>query len=625
MMKHYLKMFTTAWSGGSKKKIIISLSTIGIVCAIATGVTISYFHDTETSAGNTFTAGKLNLKIDNTCHYNGKECKLDTQTQKYFWNGTTEECFCTWAKKDLAADDLLFNFPDVKPGDNGEDTVSLHVDNNDAWVCATLGNLKNDDNGCDKPESDIDQTCGAGQGELQDNLYLTVWKDTDCDNILDTASGHCVTVDPNFDPGCGTVNEEGICNSSRPPGEPNHVLCHWTAGQPTEQVLVDNQKVTTSLWPIADATTGGVPIKGGSDYCLGAKWNVPIETSNIIQSDSVIGDITFNAVQARNMPNFKCSDMYSEVCDGVDNNFNNQIDEGPLWLNKGQACTVGLGQCQSAGTYICDTNNPAGTTICSVTAGTPGAEVCDGIDNNCDGQVDEGNPGGNVSCNTGLLGICAGGATQCQNGAIMCVQSAQPTTEVCNGKDDDCDGLVDEDGACAVCGNGILEGKEECDDGNQSNFDFCSNSCTKILDKDLDGYAGNDCNDSNAAIHPGATEIVGNSLDEDCSGWVACYRDLDNDTYGSSIIVPNGYPATNGTATTLCSASNTDSMDDTNNDCNDTNASVHPFATEVCNGLDDDCDGLVDEGISDGALCWTGEMGQHAYLTCSGGAWQCIH
>ena len=101
-------------------------------------------------------------------------------------------CFCTWSAKDLT-NELFFNFPDVKPGDEGEDTVSIHVDNNDAWVCAELANLKNNDNGCDSPENKpgVDnlrnqlRQSGEGQGELKDNLYFTIWKDTDCDNILD--------------------------------------------------------------------------------------------------------------------------------------------------------------------------------------------------------------------------------------------------------------------------------------------------------------------------------------------------------------------------------------------------------------------------------------------------------
>jgi predicted ribosomally synthesized peptide with SipW-like signal peptide len=178
-MNKYKEMLVSAWSAGNKKKIISSVAIIAFVIAIAVGVTISYFQDTETSTGNKFVAGKFNLKIDNTCHYNGKVCEKVGDV--YFWQGTQEPCSCTWEKKDLAGE-LFFNFLDVKPGDIGEDTISLHIDDNDAWVCAELANLKNYDNGCEKPEIPGDTTCGTsptdpgeGLGELQDNLFFSIW------------------------------------------------------------------------------------------------------------------------------------------------------------------------------------------------------------------------------------------------------------------------------------------------------------------------------------------------------------------------------------------------------------------------------------------------------------------
>jgi predicted ribosomally synthesized peptide with SipW-like signal peptide len=426
------------------KKLFLRLSLIGGVVALLTGGTVAYFQDKETSSNNKFTAGKFNLQVGSQCTYNG-------QVQNN----------CNWITLKDLTNELFFNFADIKPGDYGENTVNLKVDNNDAWMCAEIANLVSDDNGCESPENKLDTTCGPGQGELQDNLFLTVWKDTDCDNQLDKAGGLCVTSDPGFDPGCGTVNDEEICNTSRPPGEPNHILCHWVDGQATEQVLVDNQPARAGLWPIADSTTGTGPLAGGQSSCLGVSWKVPIETTNIIQTDSLVGDVIFNAVQSRHTENFRCSDLYTEVCDGKDNNYNGQTDEGPLWINKGQPCSAGVGACQASGTYICNAGNPTGPTICSATAGTPGEEICgDGLDNNCNGQVDEG---------------------------------------------------------CQVCGNGIVEGTEQCDDGNQSNFDFCSTSCTTIPDKDQDGYAGDDCNDNNAAIHPGAAEVC-NLKDDNCDG-----------------------------------------------------------------------------------------------------------
>ena len=105
------------------KKILVSLSVIGVVAAIVVGGTIAYFSDTETSTGNTFTAGAIDLTIDNESYYNGVRSE-----------GTS------WQLADLI-DQLFFNFSDLKPGDWGEDTVSIHVDNNDAWACVTFDNM----------------------------------------------------------------------------------------------------------------------------------------------------------------------------------------------------------------------------------------------------------------------------------------------------------------------------------------------------------------------------------------------------------------------------------------------------------------------------------------------------
>ena len=89
------------------------------------------------------------------------------------------------------------------------------------------------------------------------------------------------------------------------------------------------------------------------------------------------------------------------------------------------------------------------------------------------------------------------------------------------------------------------------------------------------GYVSNssDCNDDNASVHPGATEICGNSIDDDCDGQV-------DETCGSPDNDGDGYTIAQG-------------------DCNDNNASINPGATEICgNGIDDNCNGSVDENCN---------------------------
>ena len=114
------------------KRILIGLSVIAAVAAIVVGATTAYFSDIETSTGNTFTAGSIDLKVDNHCYYNGKECKKVNDGVYHWFNGDTdtgETCTCAWGLDDLDGH-VFADFSDLKPGDWGEDTISFHVHDN---------------------------------------------------------------------------------------------------------------------------------------------------------------------------------------------------------------------------------------------------------------------------------------------------------------------------------------------------------------------------------------------------------------------------------------------------------------------------------------------------------------
>lgn len=118
-----------------------------------------------------------------------------------------------------------------------------------------------------------------------------------------------------------------------------------------------------------------------------------------------------------------------------------------LILGGVEACGLGEEDCAERGT--CGTfcagafRNAEGEWTC------PETETCNDIDDDGDGKIDNGDPGGGVPCDTGRSGVCAQGTTTCLNGNIICKDDVvQGTPEVCNDLDDDCNGIVDDSGNC---------------------------------------------------------------------------------------------------------------------------------------------------------------------------------
>lgn len=183
------------------------------------------------------------------------------------------------------------------------------------------------------------------------------------------------------------------------------------------------------------------------------------------------------------------------------------------------------------------------------------SEVCDGLDNDCNGTPDDGNPGSNVECNSGLPGVCNAGLTTCSSGAIQCIPNIMPNAqmETCNALDDDCNGQTDEGfnlgaacsngvGTCAAAGviacNAIgtatcnavpgMPGAEVCDgldndcNGQIDNGYPVGTTCTVGLGQcaatGLNVCSGNGGVVCNASPNGGSTEVCGNQIDEDCDG-----------------------------------------------------------------------------------------------------------
>ena len=183
-----------------------------------------------------------------------------------------------------------------------------------------------------------------------------------------------------------------------------------------------------------------------------------------------------------------------EACNGVDDDCDGTIDNS---AGLGEACTAGLGQCLAAGVTICDP--AAQAVVCSARPGPTQPERCDGLDNDCDGNADEENPGSGLACETGVPGQCAAGRTSCDAGRIICVQSNQPVPELCDARDNNCDGRADEGNpgggqACptgqpGICGAGTsacANGAVRCNQTLQARAEACNG-----LDDDCNGVVDN--------------------------------------------------------------------------------------------------------------------------------------
>ena len=212
------------------------------------------------------------------------------------------------------------------------------------------------------------------------------------------------------------------------------------------------------------------------------------------------------------------------------------------------------------------------------------AESCDGKDNDCDGTVDEGDPEGGGSCTVeGDDGPCNGGFLECQDGGLVCIPDDLGEPEACNGKDDDCDGQTDEAGA-EGCNFYYLD---KDDDG----YGVASaQACLCAADETYTTIEAGDCDDSDGDVHPGAEEVC-DSVDNNCDsvtdppgipGTEKYYTDGDGDGYSKGLV-----------SAFLCGPT-TEHPTQVTGDCDDNDDQIFPGAEEICDGEDNDCDNTVD-------------------------------
>jgi hypothetical protein len=290
------------------------------------------------------------------------------------------------------------------------------------------------------------------------------------------------------------------------------------------------------------------------------------ESNNTISADAGNDDATGCEGQ-------DCEDaedqQVEEVCDGIDNDGDGQVDEVCECVGDDtESCGSSLGECQK-GVRTC-TNGTWGTCDGGV---SPTDEVCDTFDNDCDGEADnldepprwykDGDGDGFGASDEFREGCTQPGGYYAEGGDCNNSDPAihPGAEEVCDGADNNCDGTVDEDCGCEAgtsqaCGSSVgacQQGSQECTNGawgactgqTESSVEVCDD-----IDNDCDGQTDEDC-------------------DADGDGWCDDGRTVT----GTPSVCPNG-----------------------GGDCNDGETSIHPSAeVGACDGVDNDCDGTVDD------------------------------
>ncbi len=258
----------------------------------------------------------------------------------------------------------------------------------------------------------------------------------------------------------------------------------------------------------------------------------------------------------------------AETCNRADDDCDGQTDEDFPELGEAcdgddaDACELGTLGCGNDGAVVCQNDRTAGT------------EVCNGRDDDCDGETDEALPDDGMPCDGDDDDVCEDDVVRCVEGSNRCVDAGAPVIEVCNAVDDDCDGFTDRDDADMVLP--LCEGaKGVC---------AAVSAPARLCDAGVWAACDNEAFIANVD-YEAAAETRCDGLDNDCDGTTDedfALALLDGTTV-EGVGVACGAGACAGAVTA----------------CNGRGDGIAcpgeiTVATEICNGIDDDCDGRTD-------------------------------
>jgi MYXO-CTERM domain-containing protein len=471
-------------------------------------------------------------------------------------NPSNDSQCCNWtttAQRDTCISNFQASITTGNPtGDRWElpcftPTTSLdqHLTQTDRWLCYNPGDVCDElDNNCD---GDTPNASTVDENALKCNGHCPATEicngeDDDCNNIIDETSGSAI---PYSIPNCVACT-------------PSTEICNGIDDNCNGQIDENITPLTCGFSPPANCA--------GTISCVNGSWGT-----------------------CSNNPS-------SEVCDGADNNCNGQIDEGITPTPCDIPGQPGLVYNDTNPLSVCQRGQQPCNGQCAGWVG-PSQEICDGLDNDCDGLVDGADSdliGGGQICD----GVCDKGITACVNGTLVCQSSIQPQPEVCDGLDNDCNGIVD-DGSLI---DAPTAAETPCWDIDPT---ACTTPCSYVGATNTVTWCAPDdggCHDIGTLAAPpcalGSIACSGGAWT--CSGGLPPVAEVcdgvDNDCNAS---IDDGLSSTPcGTDEGECQAG-TQLCDNGSLVCQ---GAVGPVP-EVCNALDDDCDGVIDNGIAIGTPC----------------------